>query len=1024
MIQLHKSIEKNYKYIQSWNIFSRTLFLQSLFWEKLPIFLIVEDQKQLQDYLKISQFLGIKLYECNNYADIVDLFYNKLGNYVTLQNIVSLSWKNLAQFEYSFVFSLSLWEKISSTQIVEKLVWFGYEFCEYESEGCFQMIWDTLHFMTKRGYKVRISFWWDEVEKIETGLWNTFTQRDKYFFWKNLELNLFQDINQENSYLFFDLLQTFSGISVLDSIDFYSYYEKILDTGVDYICFNNLWNENNSLDLWITDLYLENIEALKEVLWRKEKTKYIFTKNKKTIVSFLELNSITQVEVYETYLNNLKSFSSHAEIVLCDDNISRIFIKKRVHRRMSKNMDLLMQIQPGDYVVHIDHGIWIFKEIIEKELGWIKKEYITLEYKENDKLFVPITEVSRVSKYVWIDDPKLTALSTKQWEKKIAKAQEDVEATARELLDIFAKRKIKKWFAFASLPNQEQKFAHSFEYVYTDDQIQVISEIYKDMESSQAMDRLVSGDVWFWKTEIAFASIFKAIINGKQAALISPLIVLAYEHYEKAKQRFVKFPFQIEILTRFETATSIKNTLKKLKEGKIDLLIGTHRLLSQDVLFRDLWLLVIDEEHKFWVKDKEKIKNFKWNIDILSLSATPIPRSLNMALNGIKSVSILTTPPLGRQSISTIVSPFDDALILQAGKREFERGWQLFFIHNRVSTIDGMRVYLEKIFPGKKIQVTHGQLPGDQLEKRILEFKRKQYDILLSTTVIENGIDFSNVNTIFINDASRFWISQIHQLRGRVWRSDRKWYCYLLFKKDSIKEDAAKRLKTMVDYSHLWSGFELAVKDLEIRWWWDILGIRQSGQSVEIGVNLYLEMLEDKIEQLKAEQFWDEERKKSFQKINTTVDLHIWAYIDDSFFASSLDKLNFYREIETLQNKEDLDNIITDFCEINSNIPEETQNFFDLLSLKFFASEYKIECIKKVWIHYQIDFSPNITQEDLRDFLQKDLEVKFFVVSIDKIRSEVKNFGSTKKFLQYMLKFFSSSWAKVQGKKKIKLKKL
>lgn len=598
------------------------------------------------------------------------------------------------------------------------------------------------------------------------------------------------------------------------------------------------------------------------------------------------------------------------------------------------------------------------------------------------------------------------------------KVHENVEEVAWELLEIYAQRELEKWYAFPSLPDEESKFFQSFEHNYTPDQYEIIQDIYSDMQSDKPMDRLVSGDVGFWKTEIAFAAIYKAIIAGKQAALISPLVVLAYEHYEKALKRFAPFPINIWVITRFETKKNREETMEKLKQWKLDLVVWTHRLLSEDIEFKDLWVLVIDEEHKFWVKDKDKIKKIRHNIDVLALSATPIPRSLNMALNGIKKMSMLTTPPVWRQAISTIVSRFDEKLILEAGNREFQRGGQLFFIHNKVSDIESLRDKLWIIFPNKKIIIAHWQLPGDQLEKRILAFKQKQYDILLSTTVIENGIDFSNVNTIFINDAYNFWISQIHQLRGRVWRSDTQWFCYLLFNKDKIAEDAAKRLKTIVEYSHLWAGFELAVKDLEIRGGWDILWLKQSGQSTQVWMNLYLEMLEDKIEQLKRTGP-NETNEIQSQKLQTSIELQIWAYIDEQFFDSELDKINFYRELEALDTLQELEEIISDFLTLNNKIPLETQNFFSLLKIKLKAPEYKISAIKRIGINYQIDFDATATIEDVRKFLSIDEKVKFKVVSPSRLRSESKNFANEETFLQYMMDIFFPTWKK---KKKIKLK--
>ena len=828
---------------------------------------------------------------------------------------------------------------------------------------------------------------------------------------------------------------------VLDSLDFSSSYDDLYGGLKNFINLPSLsQNKTNEIDLWFKDLFVESIDDLKELLNNSSfHHKYIFTKNIKTFKNFIEYNDIDSVHILESSVNNLKSFQWKESLFICDDNISRIFVKKRGKRSMSKDMDLLLQIKPWDYIVHIDHWIGIFNTIIEKDLWWIKKEYVELEYKSDDKLFVPITEVGRLSKYVWSENPKLTPLSTKAWETKLKKASADIEIIARELLDVYAKRKLHKWFTFTSFPKEEWIFQNSFEFTYTKDQFSIIQEIFQDMESENPMDRLLSGDVGFWKTEIAFNAIYKAMLNGKQAALISPLVVLAYEHFDKAQERFQDFPFNIAVITRFEKESKIKEVLKKLESGKIDCIIWTHRLLSPDIKFKDLWLLVVDEEHKFWVADKEKIKNFKGNIDILSMSATPIPRSLNLALNGIKSISMLTTPPVGRQSIHTIVSNFSDKIIQDAGNKEFERWGQLFFIHNRVETISHFQAYLEKIFPNKKIIVTHWQLPGDTLEKRIIDFKRKQYDILLSTTVIENWIDFSNVNTIIINEAGNFWISQIHQLRWRVWRGDRQWYCYLLFKKDKIKQDAAKRLKTIVDYSHLWAGFELAIKDLEIRWGWDILGIRQSGQSVEIGVNLFLQMLESKIEELKNTSPAYSSLSPSIRgtkgepyKINTKIDLNISIFIDNNFFSSELDKINFYREIESLNTIEDLESIISDFKESaltptlsqgekeKDRLPRWTNNFFDLLRLKILANKHNISYIKRAWLNYQIDFSDAWDKglENLKQFLDHDKEVKFRVISLTRIRSETKKFANDESFIQYLLQLFS--WK--TRNRKIKLK--
>ena len=1025
-MDLNIKLEKNTTYLNSGNILSKLSLIKPLLINNninKPTLIVVSNEKILNNFLKISNFLDIKFYKLIILWDLISLIYNKTWTYIVTKEIFNAKIPNFEYLEKFLLINIKKWDSINLNEIVKKLNNYWYKFNDHWDEWTFKVVWDIISitdFSWQNNYK--ISFWWDQVEDIIIIKNNSTTKINNLYIWKNDNIVFENDSNSFND----KLIEKFNKkyiLNIFDSLDFYKYFDELIKNSTNFINFNSISNNslhNKQINLNITDLFLEKIEDLKNLLIDNNfNKKIIITKNKSTIQNFIEYNNILNIEIIETSLNNLKSFKNEQIIVICDDNISRIFIKKRIKRSISKKLDLLLQIKPWDYIVHVDHWIWIFKEIVEKILPstWkvkeVKREYIELEYKNNDKLFVPITEVSRINKYIWVENPKLTPLSTKEWEKKIKKVSEDVEQIAHELLEVYAKRKIQKWFSFESFPLEEVKFINSFDYTYTDDQINIVKEIFADMETDKPMDRLISWDVWFWKTEVAFNSIHKALINNKQAALISPLIVLAYEHYEKAIERFNNFPFNIWVLTRFETPNAIKNTLEKLKTWKIDLIIWTHRLLSEDIQFKDLWLLVIDEEHKFWVKDKEKIKKIKlkncseWTniwIDILSMSATPIPRSLNLALNWIKSISMLTTHPVWRQPIETLVSKFDDDIIFEAWQKEFNRWWQLFFIHNRVETIETMQNYLSKIFKNKKIIITHWQLPWDTLEQRILKFKRKEYDILLSTTVIENWIDFPNVNTIFINDSYNFWISQIHQLRWRVWRSDKKWYCYLLYNKDKIKDDAAKRLKTIVNYSHLWSGFELAIKDLEIRWWWDILGIRQSWQSKEIWINLFLEMLENKVDQLKKEIPLSQHFSPA--EICTSIDLNISAFIPDYFFNSQLDKINFYREIESLETIEDLNNIIEDFKEINKNIPYETKIFFDLLKLKIKASNYKIKSIKKAWRHYQIDFYENITIEELKNFLKLDKEAKFIVISIYKLKSLNNNFANQEKFLQYMIWFF------------------
>ncbi len=524
------------------------------------------------------------------------------------------------------------------------------------------------------------------------------------------------------------------------------------------------------------------------------------------------------------------------------------------------------------------------------------------------------------------------------------------------------------------------------------------------MQKPIPMDRLIVWDVGFGKTEIAFNAIYRSFLNKKQSILIVPLVVLAYEHFEKAKSRFKEFWLKIWILTRLETEKKVSETYRKLSIWEIDLVIWTHKLLSNNIKYKNLWLIITDEEHKFWVSDKEKIKEFKTSLDSIAMSATPIPRSLNMALSNIRQISILKTPPSGRQNIDTLINRFSNSLIEMAWNQEFSRWWQMFFIHNRVASIDFIWKILQNIFPEKKIIITHGQLPWIELEKRIIAFKKKKYDILLSTTVIENWIDFSNVNTIIINNAEQFGLSQIHQLRWRVWRSDRKAYCHLLYKQETINPETAKRLKILAEHSYVWAWFELAMKDLEIRWWWDLLGFRQSGQSSSIWINLYLKIIEEKILELQ-----DTHKIKSwnFSKNPVTkIDLNLDLYIPNDLFWSELDKINFYREIELITDLKELKEVKKDFLQ---NIPNREAVFliFDLLELKIRAWKYFITKIFKNWINYQVNFykfeNKDKNIQSMKNILNLDKQILFIVKDLHILRSPIKSFANNEKFLEYIL---------------------
>lgn len=968
--------------------------------------LVVENDRIAWIYEKLLNFFWKNLIKLTKNYALVDLLLNnsKWLFVTTIDDLTSFK-TNLYELKKESL-HLKKDQSYDLNDLIWKLAKFWYTYNEFGNPWTYRKIWDLIYVISfdwKKEYK--LSFWGNTIENI----WEK--EKVEQIFFKDIELEEIyiwssEKITWEIWESLYICLNQSNQMTVFDLLDFQKSYEIVTSKLDNFCSFDYIGQRNQVLDLEIKDLDIDNVDNLREKL-NENKEKIIFTKNKKLIENFTNLNNITNFTVFESNENLAKSFETNRHIVLCDDNISKIFIKRRIKRNLSKDLNLLLKISNGDYIVHIDHWIGLFNGIVTKELNGTRREYIEIEYKNNDKLFVPITEVGRVSKYIWDENPELTWLNTKEWDKKMAHINEDVERIAKELLETYASRIANNWFKFERNKEKEREFQKNFPYIYTEDQARCIEEIISDMNSVKNMDRLLVWDVWFGKTEVAFNAIFTAFLNKKQACFISPLVVLAYEHFEKAKERFSGFWINIEILTRLESARNTKEVIKKLETGEVDVVIWTHKLLSENIIFKNLWLIVVDEEHKFWVEDKEKIKKVKIKVDTLSMSATPIPRSLNMALSNIRDISILKEWPIWRKSIKTVVTKYDENVILEWCKNELSRDWQIFFIHNRIETIDIVKKMLSTIMPGKKIVITHGRLTWDELEDRIIAFKNKKYDILLSTTVIENGIDFANVNTIFINNCENFWLSQIHQLRWRVGRSDRQWYCYLLYKKDNIDKDAAKRLKTIVDYSFLGAGFEIAMKDLEIRWGWDLLWIKQSGQNKYISVNIFLELLEKKIFELKNQ-------KANIKIVDTIVDLNIECFINDDYFNSETDKINFYKEIESIESETDLDLLIEDFKNINWKIEKEEQNLFDIVRLRIKASTYKITSIKKVGINYQIDFDESITVDELKHFLELDKEVLFAVVNINKIRTSIKNFENDKKFLQYMLSLFEN---KIHNKK-------
>jgi transcription-repair coupling factor len=627
---------------------------------------------------------------------------------------------------------------------------------------------------------------------------------------------------------------------------------------------------------------------------------------------------------------------NHKTILLTDIDIALVRSEKRASNRNIFD-DFLTSLKPGDYVVHADHGIAKFMGLDRKTIDEVTKEYLKLGYAENDKLFVPIDQADKVNKYIGSDElmPRLTRLGSAEWDTITSRVKKETQAIAKELLKLYAERKAAKGYRFQPDADLQEKFEKTFPYDETPGQIKAIVDVKEDMESDIPMDRLICGDVGFGKTEVAMRAAFKAVQSGKQVAMISPITILADQHYKSFKKRMEEFNIRVDMLSRFKTQKEQKEIVEKLSKGEVDIIIGTHRLLQPDVKFKDLGLVIVDEEQRFGVKQKEALKELRKEVDILTLTATPIPRTLNICLNKLRDITTITTPPYGRLSIITEVRKYSAGLVREAIMKELNRKGQVYFLHNRVQTIDSFADKLKSLIPEAKFIVAHGKLGSGDLEDRVMAFKNGEYDVLVSSTIIENGIDLENANTLIVNNAEKFGLSQLYQLRGRVGRGKRQAYAYFLYHGQRLKLDAKKRLRAIVEASELGSGFQIAMKDLEIRGAGDILGANQHGVINVVGVSHFMRMLNKAVEDLKAGRVLEGEE----ETWNVSVELPIPAYIPDSYIPNAKDKINAYQRLSSVDTYEYLKEIKDDFVEDYGRLPKEVGNLLKIIELKMLAKK-------------------------------------------------------------------------------------
>ncbi len=645
--------------------------------------------------------------------------------------------------------------------------------------------------------------------------------------------------------------------------------------------------------------------------------------------------------------------------VITEEELFKKKAKKTARRQKLSNAERIKsysELKVGDYVVHVNHGIGKYLGIETLEINGVHKDYLHLKYSGNDKLYVPVEQIDQVQKYVASEgkEPKIYKLGGTDWKKVKTKVQKSVQNIADDLIKLYAEREASKGYAFSKDGEEQRELEASFSYQETEDQLRCIEEIKKDMEGERPMDRLLCGDVGYGKTEVAIRAIFKAIMDGKQVAFLVPTTILAQQHYETIRERFQGFPVEVGLLSRFRSKKQQTETIKGIKAGTVDVVIGTHRILSKDIVYRDLGLLVIDEEQRFGVTHKEKIKKMKANVDVLTLTATPIPRTLHMSMLGVRDLSVIETPPENRFPIQTYVAEYNPGLVREAIERELARDGQIYFLYNRVEEIERKAEEISMLVPDARVTYAHGQMNENELESVILAFLEGEYDVLVSTTIIETGVDIPNVNTLIVYDADKMGLSQLYQLRGRVGRSNRVAYAYFTYQKDKVlTEVAEKRLQAIKEFTELGSGFKIAMRDLSIRGAGNLLGAEQHGFIDTVGFDLYSQMLKEAI---------DERRGMPKEEIfrDVEINLEIDAYIPSDYIQDARQKIDMYKRFRALDTLEDVEDLQDEMIDRFGEFPKEVEYLFQISRIKVFAKKQKIDTIiqKKNEIWMLMESSP------------------------------------------------------------------
>ena len=723
------------------------------------------------------------------------------------------------------------------------------------------------------------------------------------------------------------------------------------------------WNKEQK-SIYVMVSTKEKAKKLKEILEKEEIACTIDEKLDKTII-VKSTEKIVTITIGKLP-NGFENFEINQVVVSADELIEGKKKKTFANKAYKEGEKVVFaDLEIGDYVVHKNYGIGIFIGVNTITADGTTKDYIKLKYKDDAILYVPTSQLDSIRKYVGGDaiNPPINSLGSKDWIKTKEKVKKNLRAVAKELIELYAKREKAKGYAFSKDTPWQSQFENSFPYQETDDQLRCIEEVKKDMENQRPMDRLLCGDVGYGKTEVAIRAAFKAVMDHKQVAYLVPTTVLAQQQYEEFRDRMAEFPIKVDILNRFKSKKYQDEVVKKLKLGEVDILIGTHRMLSKDVEFKDIGLLIIDEEHRFGVKAKEKIKEYKSNIDVLTMTATPIPRTMHMSIVGIRDMSVIYEPPHNRKPVQTYVLEYDQEVIKEAIIKELERDGQVFYIYNRVDTIQKKADEISRLVPEAKVSYAHGRMSGNQIEEIMQDFIDKKSNVLVCTTILESGIDIANANTIIVENADRMGLAALYQIRGRVGRSDRQAYAYITYRKDKmLSEEADKRLKAIKEFTEFGSGFKIAMRDLEIRGAGSLLGEIQSGHLEQVGYDTYCNLLDEVVKELQGTEIEPD--------IDIQIDLNVTSYIPDEYIEDSAQKIEIYQNIALCRKEEDIQNVVDEIIDRFGNMPAELENLLDIARIKYLAKPFSISKIASKRTAVVFTFEQSKYEIDLQKLLK------------------------------------------------------